>query len=216
MRNNIIILLILIGVIFFSCQSKFKLDSDKNIRDTFSKSEIKEIGKMIRFVDKMVLSNSDSKDINQAYRELLNKLDKTFQSNQYIAPLEEEEKYQFLESLDSTVYREFWHMSNGGKWVRYKDSIYTNQNLPKSLVLNPFGRYMNYVKKTGENDTFFKSLNEAIEISGDMSPSMVLWFPQNHQKFDFTIPKNRLWVVVFILRMEEHLLYFKYVNELCE
>jgi hypothetical protein len=205
MRKNNIILLISIVLIFFSCQSKIKLDSDKYLNDTFSKSEIKEIGKMISYVDNMVLSNVETKDINYAYHQFLDRLEKTIQdSSRFLVPFEEEEKYQFLESLDSTVYKEFWHMSNHVRMARYKDTIYKDLENYKNLSLSPVGRYKDYLEKVGENDEFFKSLEENIELLGDLPTGTAMWFPKNHHKFDFSILKNRLWVVVYILRIEEH------------
>ena len=38
---------------------------------------------------------------------------------------------------------------------------------------------------------------------GGFSAADSNWFPRNHSAFDFTIPKNRLWAAIYILRMEE-------------
>jgi hypothetical protein len=205
MRNTKLILLIIIAIPLFSFQWKVNLQSDKQLNGIFSKSEIKEIEKMVSYVDSMVLKNTNTADINEAYHRFLEKLNQTIQdSSKFLVPFEEEKKYQFLESLDSTVFNDFWQMGNFVKISRYKGTIYRDLDGYKHLNLHPFGRYMAYLEKVGKEDDFYKSLKENIEISGDIPVSMSIWVPANHQKFDFNLPKNRLWVTVYILRIEEH------------
>uniref|UniRef100_UPI0032165F35 hypothetical protein n=1 Tax=uncultured Draconibacterium sp. TaxID=1573823 RepID=UPI0032165F35 len=106
--------------------------------------------------------------------------------------------------MDSIVFNEFWRLSKGVKAVRYKDSVYYNVENYKKLKLKPVGRYFDYLKKLGKDDEFFKSVHEAMEVAGDLSAGTAVTFPMKHQNLDFTIPKNRLWVAVFLLRIEEH------------
>jgi hypothetical protein len=205
MRKAKLILLIIITITLFSFQSKVNLQSDKHLNEIFSKSEIKEIEKMVSYVDSMVLKNTGTEDINQAYHQFLEKLNRTIQdSSKFLVPFEEEKKYQFLESLDSTVFNDFWQMGNFVKMSMYKNTIYRDLCGYKYLDMHPFGRYMEYLEKLGKEDDFYKSLKENIEMSGDIPVTMSIWFPMNHQQFDFNLPKNRLWATVYILRIEEH------------
>ncbi len=204
MKKNALIISI-ISIVMISCQDEIDLRSDKYISDIFTKKEIKEIEKMISYVDNMVLSNTETKDIDHAYHMFLDKIDRTIQdSSRFLVPFEEEKKYQFLENLDPIVFKEFWNMSDHLKMARYKDTIYRDLENYKSLDISPVGRYVEYLKKVGEKDEFYISLGEQIELAGDLPAANALWFPKNHRKFDFTIHKNRLWVVVYILRIEEH------------
>lgn len=205
MRNTKLILLIIITIPLFSFQWKVNLQSDKQLNEIFSKSEIKEIEKMVSYVDSMVLKNSDTSDINEAYHQFLEKLNQTIQdSSKFLVPFDEEKKYQFLESLDSTIFNEFWQMGNFVKISRYKGTIYHDLDGYKYLDLHPFGRFTEYLEKLGEEDEFYQALSEHIKISSDISSGLSIWFPANHEKFDFNLPKNHLWAAVYILRIEEH------------
>ena len=199
MRNIKLALLFITGFTFFSCQPKFDLQSDKHLTEIFTKNELKEIEKMIIYVDDMVVEKSGERDINEAYHHLL---DQTMQdSSKYLVPFKEEEKYEFLESLDTKVFNEFWTFRRVGK-AMYKDSIYENGYQFLELSIN--GRYVaDYLERIGKQDDYYKSEIETMKMAWGLAPTTIAWFLKNHNEFDFTIPKNRLWATVFILSIEE-------------
>ena len=197
-------LLIFIGLTIFSCQKRFNLQSDKKLNEIFTKSEIIEIEKMIIYVDDRVIEKTGNKDIEQAYHQLLDKINQTMQeSSNFLVPFEEEEKYKFLESLDTSVFNEFWYMGNHMRSAIYKDSIYENLDNYKHLELGHRGKYSDYLEKIGENDAYYQSVKEILDFAAGLTPSIVAPFLKIHSEFDFTIPKNRLWAAVFILSIEE-------------
>lgn len=195
-------LLILIGFTIFSCQSRINLQSDKDLNEVFIASEVNEIEKMIHYVDDRVIEITGNKDIEQAYHQLFDKLLPPVQDcSAYLIPFEEEEKYKFLESLDSTVFNEFWTVGQVRK-AMYQDSIYEDGY--QFLELNVSGKYVaDYLERISKLDDYYKSEKETIKMAGGLAPTTKAWFLKNHTEFDFTIPKNRLWATVFILTIEE-------------
>ena len=117
--------------------------------------------------------------------------------------------------MDTTAFNDIWRISTNIKMVRYQDTIYRDLENFKTLNLRPVGNYMNYLKQLGETDEFFKSLHESIEVAGDLPASTAVYFPENHNEFDFNIPKNRLWATIYILRIEEpvDMKMKRYLNE---
>ena len=196
------IVLFMIGVTLFSCYPKIDLKSDKHLTEIFTDNELKEIERMISYVDDRVVEQTGNNDINEAYHQLLDKIDGTMQDkSKFFVPFEEEEKYEFLNSLDSTVFNEFWTFRRARKAV-YQDSIY--EDAYQSLELSPNGRYVaDYLERIGKEDDYYKSVRETLKMAWGLAPTIKAWFLKNHNKFDFTIPKHRLWGAVFILRIEE-------------
>ncbi len=204
MKKIKIILLFVLVCTLFSCQTRFDLQSDKDLNEVFTENEVREIEKMIDYVDDRVVDITGNKDIEQAYHQLLDKIDQTMQdSAQFFVPFEDEEKCLFVESIDSTVFNEFWYMNNHIRSAIYKDSIYKDLDNFKTLNLLHIGRYSDYLQKIGENDAYYQSLRENLHIAGGLSPTIVASFLKMHNEFDFAIPKNRLWATVFILAIEE-------------
>ena len=62
---------------------------------------------------------------------------------------------------------------------------------------------MDYLEAIGKEDSYFQTIRENFENFGGFSVDDAIWFPKNHNAFDFTITKNRLWAAIFILGMEE-------------
>ena len=204
MKNIKYTLLFVLGFAIFSCQPKFDLKSDKHLTEIFTDNELKEIEKMIGYVDDRVVEQTGNNDINKAYHQLLDKIDGTMQdSSKFFVPFDEEEKYEFLESLDPIVFSELWTMSNHVRKAIYKDSIYENLDNYKTLDLSRSGRYIDYLERIEDENTFYKSVKKNLEAAGGLTPSITASFLKNHNEFDFTIPKHRLWGAVFILRIEE-------------
>lgn len=193
-------LLLILVFTFFSCQSKFDLQSDKHLSEIFTDKELSEIDRMISYVDDMVVEKTGNRDVNEGYHQLL---DKIMGDSTFLVPFEEEEKYKFLESLDSTVFNEFWYMGNHIRKAIYKDSIYEDLDNYKYLDLKHRGRYSDYLEKIGENDAYYRSVKETLDFAAGLAPSIVASFLKKHSEFDFTIPKNRLWATVFLLAIEE-------------
>ena len=204
MRKIKIVLIFILGVTLISCKPKFDLKADKHLAEVFTDIELAEIQKMISYVDDRVVELTNNKDINEAYHQLLNKMDTTMQeSSKFFVPFGEEEKYEFLQSLDSTIFSEFWIMGNHVRKTLYKDSIYQNLDNYKTLDISRSGRYIDYLERIGEEDVYYKSLKETLEAAGGLTPSIAVSFLKIHNELHFTISKNRLWATIFILRMEE-------------
>ena len=204
MRKIKIVLIFILGVTLISCKPKFDLKADKHLAEVFTDIELAEIQKMISYVDDRVVELTNNKDINEAYHQLLNKMDTTMQeSSKFFVPFGEEEKYEFLQSLDSTIFSEFWIMGNHVRKTLYKDSIYQNLDNYKTLDISGSGRYADYLERVGEDDAYYKSVKETLEAAGGLTPSIAVSFLKIHNELHFTIPKNRLWATIFILRTED-------------
>ena len=204
MRKIKLALVFIIGFILISCQTKFDLKTDKHLTQVFTGNELQEIQKMISYVDDRVVKLTNNRNINDAYHQLLDNIDKNMQDgSKFLVPFDEEEKYEFLQSLDTTVFNEFWYMGNHMRSAIYKDSIYENLDNYKHLELRHRGRYSDYLEEIGENDAYYRSVKETLDFAAGLTPSLVAPFLKIHSEFDFTIPKNRLWAAVFILSIEE-------------
>ena len=204
MRKIKLALVFIIGFILISCQTKFDLKTDKHLTQVFTGNELQEIQKMISYVDDRVVKLTNNRNINDAYHQLLDNIDKNMQdSSKFLVPFDEEEKYEFLQSLDTTVFNEFWYMGNHMRSANYKDSIYENLDNYKHFERGHRGKYSDYLEKIGENDAYYQSVKKILDFAAGLTPSLVAPFLKIHSEFDFTIPKNRLWAAVFILSIEE-------------
>ncbi len=183
------------------CQNRVDITSDTSLNKVFNQTEIRGLESMIQYVDDMVLNRENITDVNEAYHQYFEEI---AQTREYIVPFEENEKYKFLEGLDSLQFSSIWRFSYDVKFINTGDTIYRNLKNFKMLEIKPFSKYMDYLKDIGRNDVYFKNLQQEFDGAGNMMLNTSEWFPKNHMNFDFTIPKNRLWAAIYLLRREEN------------
>lgn len=204
MKNLKAILTLILISVMISCQNQPNLKKDKLLNEFFNKNEILELESMVSFVDKLVLERTKETDINKAYHLFFEDMSrKMSDSSFHIVAFPENVRYEFLENMDTIVFHEIWDMSTHLQYAGYKGTIYRDLENFKQLSLNPTGRYVEYMKALGETDDFFESLHNRIVVAGDLPVGIMAWFRANHNKFDFNVPKNRLWASIYILRLEE-------------
>ena len=205
--KNLIIPVLTVLTLFQCCALKSnELKPDETAKRIFNQTELKGIDEMIQFVDYKVLENTNLTDINKSYHTYFDEL-KTYISYGKIFPalLKDTTKFKFLETIDEEAFSSIWKMDDYVKMVRYKDTTLTDLHGFKTLELNYPGKYLTYLKEIGKSDSLYSNIFKSIEIAGDISPSIVGWYPTQHKKNDFTSFKDRLWAAVFLLRMGDPL-----------
>ena len=206
MKSTLPVLLIICSIYSGFCQNKSELIIDKPAQKIFSPTELEGIQSMIKFVDSCVVKATNLTDINAAYHAYFERQKKFLEKGEMMPPLiKDTVKFSFLESLDSNAVESIWHINDYIKIIGTRDTSLTDVHGIKTISINLFGSYMDYLKKIGETDERHRSFAEAAEITGDISPSTMGWFPNHHDEFDFTLFKDRLFATVYILRMGDSL-----------
>lgn len=176
-----------------------KLIADDTARKIFSPEELNGIGKMISFVDSLIVGHTNVSDINEAYHAY-------FDTDEMFPRLVKDSvKFSFLETIGKEAFDAIWVMDDYAEHIAYKDTILTDLHDFKTLGLNYRSKYRNYMEETGKTDSLHAVLHHSIEIAGDIPPSVYGSFSEDHRKCDFIRYKNRLWAAVFILRLEDPL-----------
>lgn len=211
MDRCIVILSSLLVTSHIFCQQSIDISTDTSLTKVFNQAEIQGLESIIRYADNMVLNRTDKTDTTEAYHNFLEEIalfyDAISHTSEYTMAFEENTKYTFLESLDTSVFDAVWIFETEMERIFYKDTVYRNLKNFKTLRLKAFSKYMDYLKVIGKDDPYFKSQQQLMEIVGNLSAGSVYEFAKNHRNFDFTIPKNRLWAAIYLINREES--YYK-------
>lgn len=204
MKTRISVFVMTLALGMLTCQAQSVLEPDRYLSEVFTKQEIVEIEKMVRYADNRMAMLTGETDFARAYHVFFDRLAQSQASGgKWLIPFCDDEKYAFIESLDTTVAKEFWRITSTMRSARYQGKTYRNLENFRSLRLN-HGRYLNYIEYWANEDPFFQEVVAGIEVSGDFPTSQVAYFPTQHHKFDFEVPRYRLWAAVFVLSLEEH------------
>ena len=183
-------------------QKGIDLTSDKSLTKVFNETEIKGLELMIQYVDKIVLNREKKTDANEAYHLFF---EDSAQTSEYNVLIEENLKYEFLESLDSIQFASIWTFDYHYETISTGDTVYRNLENIKVLSVKSNSKYMDYLEEIGKEDPFYKILHRNFVNIGNLSASYYQLFYKNLTNFDFNIPKNRLWAAVYLLRREERI-----------
>ena len=147
MNKFIVIISFLLATSQLLGQKGIDLRSDKSLTKVFNETEIKGLESMIRYVDNMVLKNTNEISPSKAYHRYFEEINQT---PEYIVPFEEKEKYEFLESLDSIQFASIWTFDYHYNTINKPDTVYRNlENINVLFVKSP-SKYMDYLKEIGK------------------------------------------------------------------
>lgn len=195
------------STLFFSCTNKSieqRIAKDEKINQYFTSDDIDELISLVNYVDSIVLSKTEILDIEIAYHHYLDSLNESAAlGGDSIIPFPEEEKYNFIFSLNPSLVKNIWNIDSIRNELRLKDTVLYDVDGFFNLHLSPHSRYMEYCKSLGANDTIFKEIYDQTQMVGSLAPTMVTGFFYHNSKFDFNEIDNRLWVAIFLLTLEE-------------
>jgi len=192
-------------IIFISCSHRIesKLDTIP-ITKHFTKSERKELAKIIDYTDSIILSNNKYSDIDKAYHYYFDSIGSLeIEAYDYKLAIDEEEKYSFLFNLDSTLFNKIWIKTITHSIVKTRDTTFYNPIHFVSININYKGEFVKMLEDFGEKNSYYQDLYSVITGFGDLPASYLYGFLYYNQKFDFNDIDNRLWASLFILTIEE-------------
>jgi len=202
MIHNFIIFTFLFLCLSSNANSLSKKVVDKRLDKFFNVNEQTELKILINFVDSIVLTTTNEKNIELAYHYYFDSLLYKKPDKGEIA-INQEEKYNFIFNLNSELVNEIWTIDSIVKSVKTRDTVlYDLVDFP-NIYLNSTGKYMDYLKQLGKKDRYFRALYKTIMTSGDLPPSAVAGFLYYNKNFDFKTIEYRLWAAVFTLTLEE-------------
>ncbi len=203
MRYLLIIFILVFSINGYSLNAVNEMENSLVVKH-FTKAERLELSKIVSYVDGQVLLKNKYTDLNKAYHYYLDSVYQLAKSGKPKSiSFDEQRKYEFLFSIDATLFNKIWKKSTSAKMVRTKDTtLYQPQNYI-TIDLNYKGQYMELLKELGNKNKYYQNLAENTLISGGFSPVIFSEFLISNKNFDFNTIEDRLWASIFLLTLEE-------------
>ncbi len=182
------------------------LESDTVLNRYFSPGEVKDLAKLVDFVDDIAFETSGKSDINEAYHSFFDTVRNNLITEKlsYNPPISDEVRFSFLENLKTSTFEAIWRLDTVMNSVEYRDTILTDVKNVKMLSLNWRGKYMDYIEELGESDELFFDVHDNTKAMGDLSTTNLIRFISHANNYDFTVVENRLLAVICIWSFEEN------------
>ncbi|PZX13412.1 hypothetical protein LX69_02668 [Breznakibacter xylanolyticus] len=175
------------------CTDHNTFKNDETLNEIFTPNEIHDISTLIDYTDDIVKSKTNQKDINHAYHVYFDILKDSMLANNYIIPISNKMKFNFLKSIDKNTIKEFWH-------------IHHSKNINnEELILNRNGKFLNYIKEIGKSDSIFNDFYHFTIDMGDIYKAGLIIYFSNNDKINFNLAQNRILAMVCIFSISEEI-----------
>lgn len=202
-------LFIFMTILFLlSCSQKEstyeEMKADELLSESFTENELENLAKIVDFFENQIcLDKNLSKEecyfnfnqdrINIAFKDYETK------KNEFTIPINYKLQKKLYKKIDSTFFKEIWINPVFGDGITGK---------PKKrdwYVLNLFGEYSKFMKKTGEvtNDIFFINIYENFNLSNELSAAITIIETQKLSINDYKDIKKKLYFSIYYLNLKE-------------
>ena len=203
-------------LLFINCDKKENLTykemkADKLLSESFTDNELKDLARIVDFFESQIcLDKNVSKEecyfnfnqerINTAFKDYETK------KNEFIVPINYKLQEKLYKKIDSTFFKEIWinPVTKYSMEEKFKKRDW--------YVLNLFGKYSKFMKKTGEvnNDIFFINIYENFNLSNELSAVLTIIETQKLSIKDYKDIKKKLYFSIYYLNLKEKEVKNKY------
>jgi len=197
--KNLLLLIITIFALSCNSQRQNDLSNDEAIKESFNKSEIKDLSKIQRFFDQSigVTDYTNEKEILKAYSDFFKVNTEIEMASEIKIPFSISAQKDLNNQLDKSFFDEIWI---------YRETIANNTgDTLTDMELNLSGKFVAFLKKQGLQDKKFENYYKTISLAGDVSPSLVAVIAKNFNDYDIEDPKIRLLIAIHYLTINDNL-----------
>ena len=191
--------LILTMIVAISCSSQRQdsLLNDSTIKMVFDSSEINDLLKIQDFFDKSIglTDKNKDEDVLKVYADFFNTNSEIEKVADLELPINFNDQKDLYNQIDKKTFENIWSIG----WSRKMDS---NDTL-KNVELNRHGKYVEFLKTLGKQDSIIDKYCTGLEVAGDISPAMVADLVKNYNNYNIKDPKIRLMIAIHYLTLND-------------
>lgn len=194
-------------LIIASCSKKElptykEMKSDKLMTDSFNDSELKDLAKIVDFFENEICENfneGDKSDIKRCYDKFNVKDTIASSQGSHLKFIDIKLQRKMYKKIDSATLYSIWRHGRC-----YPDTLKISEN----LGLRAWdGKYVEFIKKVGEKEEFFKNYAESLYISNGLGPGQIFELTMFYKTFNISDIKVRLLYAIQYLTINENLDY---------
>ncbi len=193
------LLLISTMIIALSCTNQRKNDllNDETIKESFNTTEINDLTKIQSYFDKSIglTENENQENLEKVYTDFFLQNSNIEKVSDFKLSINFNDQKKLYNQLDKKTFDNIWEISWSTKWN-------SNDTL-KHIQLNRHGKYTEFLKTVGKQDSVINNYYNSLEIAGDISPSMFADLIKNYKNYNVNDPKIRLIIAIHYLTLND-------------
>lgn len=108
-----------------------------------------------------------------------------------------DEQMNVYNDLSDSTLKEIWSM-NG--WQVFPE---TPQDTFRIINMKTDGKYLEFLERTGKNDTVIKQYHESLRSAGDLSPALIAGLLVNYEFYDIEDIRVKFIVAIHYLTLND-------------
>lgn len=184
------ITLILTVLLVYACNESnnaFDLSEDRALNEYYSKDEIKELERIIAYVDAIVCRSTGEIKPEKAYHLYCDSLKRMFENGKMIEPIENaKNRAKLIDVMDQSVFNSIWWSTDVGK----------------VLEIRPNGTFQLYIDQLGKENELYKDFSAMLTTMGGTPTAAMVGYIYNHEKFDYNSSGDRLFAAIYFLTVD--------------
>ena len=190
-------LLIFILTLINCSGKKNKLADSDTFLKSFNQTEIEDLQLLFNFFNESICSSKEKESIDECYDYFFKKMEKGADTGNMELTLDFENQKRIYNPFSDSTFNEIW--AYGKSW-NYRD--YPKDTF-RTVSLNLKGQYINFLKEVGKTDKVIKNYYEAIEVAGDISPSLIAGLLMNHDSYNVKDIRVKFIIAIHYLTLND-------------
>ena len=193
--------LFLISMMIFAlgCTSQRQNDllNDQTIKASFNTTEMNDLAKIQRFFDESIgfTEREKQENLEKVYTDFFLQNSDIEKESDFKLSINFNDQKELYDQLDKKTFDNIWEISRWSEWN-------SNDTL-KRIQLNREGKYLQFLKTFGEQDSVINNYYNSLEIAGDISPTMIADLVKNYKNYNVNDPKIRLIIAIHYLTLND-------------
>ena len=166
---------------------------------TFSAIEINDLLIIQNFFDKSIglTEYKNQKDLINAYIDFFKLNSNIGKVTDLKLPIDFKEQKDLYNQLDKRTFDDIWLIGSSTK-MDLNDTL-------KNIELNRHGKYMEFLKVFGKQNSVIDKYYNTLNVAGDISPAMVADMGIDYGSYDIKDPKIRLIIAIHYLTLNDRI-----------
>ena len=192
--------ILIIGIILglTNCTvSQDRLAENKTFKKTFSSTEIQDLQLLFDFFNKSICSGVETQDLTDCYKEFFKRMEKSSEANDMQLSIPFDKQMEVYNELSDLTFNEIWNLDGTRVYLE------TPQDTFRIAYIDLDGKYLEFLKKTGESDKVIKQYYETLLEVGDFSPSLIIGILMNYEQYDIEDIRVKFIVAIHYLTLND-------------
>jgi hypothetical protein len=176
---------------------KNQLSDNKTFQQTFSQNEIQYLQLLFDFFNENICPAYETAKLTDCYTEFFKRMEEWAETDEIRLEIPFEKQEKIYENISEETFQEIWGF--GKRW----NSREVPQDYYRMVHYSPTGKYFEFLKKVGKNDQVIRNYYEIVDVTGDITPSLIAGLLLNYNHYNIQDIRVKFIIAIHYLTLND-------------